>query len=77
MSATDQTVAIALECSWCGHWEKGQRTKDQIASWLRVHRTARIGIYDGDREMRSTCPHPCGTPFVASSDPAHQPGDDR
>ena len=34
----DLTGPVALECNWCGHWEKGHRTKDQIAAWLRVHR---------------------------------------
>jgi hypothetical protein len=62
MASDAPTEPVALRCDECGHWEKGQRTKDQIAEWLRVHRKARTGNYFGDRELRSVCPNPCGTP---------------
>jgi hypothetical protein len=60
MTAPD-TAQVALRCSWCGHWEKGSRTKDQIADWLWVHKAATLGVYNGVAgELASICPHPCG-----------------
>lgn len=54
------TEPVALRCSWCGHWEKGQRSKAQVADWMRVHRVPMLGPYDGTEELASTCPEPCG-----------------
>lgn len=70
----DLTEPVILECSFCGHWEKGQRTNGQVAHWLRVHRNARLGIYTGDSELASICPHPCGTPVAATPSPTEPAG---
>lgn len=53
---------LSLRCGFCGHWERGQFTKDQVADWMRVHRNAMVGPNDGHTSTASTCPHPCGTP---------------
>ena len=58
--AGDVVEPVALRCTTCGHWEKGDRTKEQIAEWLRVHRAATLSAYDGDMELASICPRPCG-----------------
>lgn len=55
---------VALYCGFCGHWEKGARSKEQIAEWLRLHRHAMLGPYSGSDDLASTCPHPCGTPLA-------------
>jgi hypothetical protein len=58
------TERVHLSCSWCGHWEVGARTKDQVADWLRTHQVARLGVDLHGLDRKSTCPHPCGTPYV-------------
>jgi hypothetical protein len=59
MASDAPTEPVALRCVACGHWEKGQRTKGQIADWLRTHRNATLGAYDGEQELASICPNPC------------------
>lgn len=51
---------VHLNCGFCGHWEKGQFTKEEVAQWLRVHRNAMLGPNEGHTTTASTCPHPCG-----------------
>jgi hypothetical protein len=53
---------VHLSCTWCGHWEVGARTKEQIAEWLRVHRAAQLTSDHVGIDRESTCPQPCGTP---------------
>lgn len=60
---------LSLNCNGCGHWEKGQFTKEQVAEWLRVHRFGGIGANEGHTITASTCPHPCGTPAPSDGEP--------
>lgn len=50
-----------LRCGFCGHWDRGQFKKDQIAEWLRVHRNASISPNPDRLVSASVCPHPCGS----------------
>lgn len=59
---------VSLRCGFCGHWERGQFTKDQVAEWLRVHRNAMVGPNEGHTITASTCPHPCGTPMATPAE---------
>jgi hypothetical protein len=61
---TERTERVHLSCELCGHWEAGARTKEQIADWLRVHKAARLAIDLHGIDRKSTCPHPCGTPYT-------------
>jgi len=67
------TERVFLSCSFCGHWEAGPRTKEQVAEWLRTHKAATLGVDRHGTDRQSTCPHPCGTPMAPVGDDTPAP----